>query len=94
MSARPTGTITDGHGRVVRDPAVAQAEAELAESRAEVAESMMALRDEVARRTDWRGWIRRRPGLAVGAAFVVGLLLGTRGRGWRPGKETGGSSWR
>jgi ElaB/YqjD/DUF883 family membrane-anchored ribosome-binding protein len=94
MSTRPTGAITDGHARVVRDPAVARAEAELAESRAEVAESMMALRDEVARRTDWRGWIRRRPGLALGAAFAVGLLLGTRGRGWRPGKETGGWSWR
>ena len=68
MSTRPTGAITDGHDRVVRDPAVARAEAELAESREQVAESMMALRDEVARRTDWRGW--------------------------RPGKETGGWSWR
>jgi hypothetical protein len=94
MSTRPTGAITDGHSRVVRDPAVAQAEAELAEAREQVTESMMALREEVARRTDWRGWIGRRPGLALGVAFGLGLLLGTRGRGWRPEKESGGWSWR
>ena len=95
MSPRPDGhAITDGHGRLARDPDVARAEAELAESRAEVAESMMALREEVARRTDWRGWIRRRPALALGAAFAVGLLLGRRGRAWRPEKESGGWSWR
>jgi ElaB/YqjD/DUF883 family membrane-anchored ribosome-binding protein len=86
--------VTDGHPGVVRDPAVARAEAEVAESREQVAESILALREEVARRTDWRGWIRRRPALAFGAAFAVGLLLGTRGRAWRPGKETGGWSWK
>lgn len=94
MSARPTGTVTDGHSGVVRDPAVARAEAEVAEAREQVTESILALREEVARRTDWRGWFRRRPALALGAAFGLGLLLGTRGRGWRPGKETGGWSWK
>jgi hypothetical protein len=93
MSARPPSALTDGHPGVVRDPAVARAEAELAEAREHVAESMLALRDEVARRTDWRGWIRRHPALLLGGALALGLLLGTRGRGWRPRHETGGWPW-
>ena len=79
---------------VARDPAVARAEANLEESRERVAESMMALRQEVARRADWRGWVRRNPQLMVGGAFALGLLLGVRGRGWRRNNERGGRSWK
>ena len=76
-----------------RDPAVVSAEADLSEARERVAESMRALRDEVARKTDWRAWVRRNPGWALGAAFAFGLLLGARGKGQRPQNETGGRSW-
>jgi hypothetical protein len=86
VSARPSPTE--------RDPAVVRAEANVAEARERVAESMLALREEVARRTDWRGWVRRRPGLLLAAAFGLGLLLGSRGRPWHPSTATGGRSWR
>ena len=35
-------------------------------------------RDEVARRTDWRRWIRRRPVPFFGAAIALGFWLGYR----------------
>jgi len=59
-----------------RDPQRIRAEIE--QTRAEIAESMLALRDEIARRTDWRAFVRRRPLVAVGVAFYVGYLLGKR----------------
>jgi uncharacterized membrane protein len=89
----PPSPETETAERPARDPAVARAEADVAEARERVAESIRALRDEVARKTDWRGWVRRNPGWALGAAFTLGLLLGTRGRGRRPRNETGGRSW-
>jgi ElaB/YqjD/DUF883 family membrane-anchored ribosome-binding protein len=88
----PADAVTETPERPARDPAVARAEADVAEARERVAESMRALRDVVARKTDWRGWVRRNPGWALGAAFAVGVLLGTRGRGRRPQNETGGRS--
>ena len=89
----PSGRETETAEGAARDPAVARAEADVAETRERVAESLQALRDEVARKTDWRGWVRRNPGWALGAAFALGVLLGTRGRGWRPQNETGGRRW-
>ena len=59
-----------------RDPQRIRAEIE--QTRAEIAASMLALRDEVGRRMDWRSFVRRRPLAAVGAAFAVGYLLGSR----------------
>ena len=59
-----------------RDPARIRAEIE--DARAEIADSMLALRDEVAERLDWRNLVRRRPLAAVGMAFAVGWLLGRR----------------
>jgi ElaB/YqjD/DUF883 family membrane-anchored ribosome-binding protein len=90
--ARPTSVsgTTETAERPGRDPAVARAEADLAEARARVADSIRALRDEVARKTDWRGWVRDNPGWALGAAFALGVLLGTRGSGRRPPKQIGG----
>jgi len=94
--ARPTSGVagtTDTTDRPERDPAVARAEANLAEARARVADSIRALRDEVARKTDWRGWVRDNPGWTLGAAFALGLLLGTRGSRRRAPKQIGGRSW-
>ena len=61
-----------------RSAEMAAAEAELARDRERVAESVMALRNEVARRTDWRQWFQRRPLPFLAGALVVGFLWGHR----------------
>jgi len=62
---------------------VARAEAAVERSRERVERSVSALRDLLARRTDWRGWVARRPTAFLGAALVVGFVLGFRHRGGR-----------
>ncbi len=62
---------------------VARAEAALERSRERVERSVSALRDAVARRTDWRSWLARRPGAFLGAALLLGFVLGFRRRGGR-----------
>lgn len=59
-----------------RTPAALRAEIE--RTRAELATSVSALRQEVGRATDWRAWVQERPLLCVGAAFMVGFLLAQR----------------
>jgi len=59
-----------------RSPAALRAEIE--RTRAELATSVTALREEVAHATDWRAWVRKRPLLAVGAAFMIGFALAQR----------------
>jgi ElaB/YqjD/DUF883 family membrane-anchored ribosome-binding protein len=59
-----------------RSPAALRAEIE--RTRAELATTVTALRQEVAQAADWRGWVRKRPLLAVGAAFMVGFLIAHR----------------
>jgi hypothetical protein len=76
---------------VARDPELVQAEADLERSRARVAESVNALRDEVARRSDWRDWIRQRPGLFLASAFALGFFLG---RGRDPDVSHKPTNWR
>lgn len=51
----------------------------LERAREQVVHSVQALREEVVRTTDWREWVRRRPGAVLGAAFVVGFFIGKRG---------------
>ena len=60
------------------DAALARAEAELERTRERVAQSMLALRNEVARRTDWRRMVRERPLLFMGAALALGFWWGFR----------------
>jgi hypothetical protein len=60
------------------DAALAQAESDVERARERVASSMLALRDEVARKTDWRSWVRRQPTAFFGAAVAVGFWLGYR----------------
>jgi hypothetical protein len=67
-------TTEDGHVR----PELAQAEADVERARERVAQSVMALRNEVVRRTDWREWIAKRPGAFLAGAFVLGFLWGFR----------------
>jgi hypothetical protein len=61
-----------------RSPELARVEADIERTRERVATSVMALREEVARQTDWREWVRRRPGAFLAGAFVVGFMLGQR----------------
>ncbi|HVV17090.1 MAG TPA: hypothetical protein VHH90_07785 [Polyangia bacterium] len=66
----------------VTDPSLsdelARAESDVERARERVAQSMMALRNEVARQVDWRSWVQRRPMLFVGGALAVGFWLGNR----------------
>jgi hypothetical protein len=57
---------------------LARAEANVERTRERVANSVVALRDEVVKKTDWRHWVAHRPGRVLGAAFLVGYWLGNR----------------
>jgi hypothetical protein len=75
-----------------RSKELVQAEEDVARARARVAESVMALRNEVVKRTDWREWIRRRPVTYLAAAFAIGFLWGHR-RGAGASKTTTRRTW-
>jgi hypothetical protein len=60
------------------EDALAQAESDVERARDRLASSMLALRDEVARKTDWRSWVRRQPAPFLGAALALGFWLGYR----------------
>ncbi len=75
--------LLSAHGRVLTDPALVQAQAELEAARMQVASSLHRLRDdfsEVRERfdtlRDWRRPIRQRPYVVVGAAFALGFTWG------------------
>jgi ElaB/YqjD/DUF883 family membrane-anchored ribosome-binding protein len=59
-----------------RTPAAVRAEIE--RTREELATSVSALRQEVAQATDWRLWVQKRPLMCVGAAFMIGFIIGSR----------------
>jgi len=69
---------TDTKTATARSPELAQAEADVERARERVAQSVMALRNEVVRRTDWREWIRRHPAAFLAGAFTLGFLWGHR----------------
>ena len=52
--------------------------AEIEQTRAQISASALALRREVAMKTDWREWVRQRPWPFVLGAFVLGWLVGNR----------------
>lgn len=54
--------------------------AEIERARAQIASSALALRQEVAARTDWREWVRRSPVLWVAGAVLLGFLFGSGAR--------------
>ncbi|MBI3180804.1 MAG: hypothetical protein HYZ28_01535 [Myxococcales bacterium] len=51
---------------------------EIARARDQIATSAEALRRHMASSTDWREWVRRRPGLFLAGAFALGFLIGSR----------------
>ncbi len=58
--------------------AVARAEFEVERTRERLESSMLALRDEVVRKTDWRRVVRRQPAAFLGGAIALGFWLGYR----------------
>jgi hypothetical protein len=59
---------------------VARAEADVEQARERVSSSVLALRDELARQSDWRRWLVRHPLASLGGALAVGFWLGCRRR--------------
>jgi hypothetical protein len=52
--------------------------AEIERTREQIASSAEALRHEVAVHTDWREWVRRKPGPCLAGAFAVGFFIARR----------------
>jgi len=77
MSAGDTlnGHVSEDEGSA---DALARAESDVKRARERVTQSMMALRNEVARQVDWKSWVQRRPMVFVGGALVLGFWLGNR----------------
>ena len=71
-------TIDPSVQALMRSPEVMEAEQEIARTRERVSQSVLALRQAVARKTDWREWVRRHPMMFMGGAFALGLIWGRR----------------
>jgi len=98
MATHPVDTASprpDEPAEATTGSELARVEADIARTREQVSRSVSALRDAVVRRTDWREWVRRRPGLFMAAAFVLGFVWGGRRalapseRGHTPAKRRG-----
>jgi hypothetical protein len=63
-------------GLKVRRPE--QVRAEIQRARDQIALSAQQLRQEMARRADWREWVRQRPLPFIVGAFALGVWLGSR----------------
>lgn len=85
MPNRPTEETTS---EVIRSPELVRVEQDIARTRERVSRSVLALRKAVSEQTDWREWVRRRPGLILGAAFAVGLLWGSQFGRRRPRNQS------
>lgn len=59
---------------------LARAEADVERARERVSASVMALRDQMTRQADWRGWLMRHPLSCLGGALALGFWLGRRRR--------------
>lgn len=74
-----------GDRQRARDPEEIQAR--IAQAREEITRSVLVLRERVETAADWRGWVRRRPVLVLGAALGVGVWLGWHPQGGRGGRD-------
>ncbi len=52
--------------------------ADIERTRGEIARSIGSLRENLDDATDWHRWVERRPLEFLGAAFLVGLVVGYR----------------
>lgn len=76
MAGSAEGVIQNENGE---DTALARAEAEIERTRERLIASALTLQRELGRASDWREWVRRKPGLTLGLAFGIGVLIGRRG---------------
>ena len=83
----------DHEGKTHPFTEVDRAEAAVERSRERVERSMVALRDAIARRTDWRGWMAQRPAVFLGRGRVPRFSVGLSARRG-PGFEQEVRSWR
>jgi len=67
-----------GNGELKVSRSTAELKEDIERAREQIATSANALREEVAAKTDWREWVRQRPGLAIAGAIALGVFLGTR----------------
>jgi hypothetical protein len=61
---------------------LARAEADVERARERVASSVVALRQELFRQSDWRRWVAEHPLASLGGALAVGYWLGGKRRFW------------
>jgi hypothetical protein len=73
--------MSQGNGKAARTPD--EIRAEIDRARAQIATSVVDLKREVALKTDWRVWYRRRPAVFLAAVVAFGVILGTRRWGRR-----------
>jgi hypothetical protein len=66
----------DSNAQLLKTPE--QVRAEIERTRADLALQVTALRQEMDRATDWRGWVREHPLGFVAGAFVLGFILADR----------------
>ena len=66
----------DSNAKLLKTPE--QVRAEIERTRADLALQVTALRQEMDRATDWRGWVREHPLGFVAGAFVLGFILADR----------------
>ncbi len=66
----------DSNAKQLKTPE--QVRAEIERTRADLALQVTALRQEMDRATDWRGWVREHPIGFVAGAFVLGFILADR----------------
>lgn len=66
------------NGQLKRPRTVEEVRADLERARSQVVNSALAIRQEVALRTDWRAWVRQRPALCLAGAALIGFLIGSR----------------
>ena len=67
-----------GNGEVKSLPSADSLRVEIERAREQIASSAASLKADVALTTDWREWVRSRPGTCLAAAFTLGFLLGTK----------------
>ena len=67
-----------GNGEVKSAPNADFVRAEIERAREQIASSAANLRHDVALSTDWREWVRSRPGTCLAVAFTVGFLVASK----------------
>jgi hypothetical protein len=76
LDGAPRGA-PDGASDGAPSGTLADIAAEVEQARARVAASLNTLGEEVARRGDWRAWVRARPALVIAGALALGFVFGS-----------------